>query len=41
MAAEEYSAAIWLDTLPADTYELYIQLGDELQDTGKKITKQK
>lgn len=41
MAAEEYSIAIWLDTLPADTYELYLQLGDELQDTGKKITKQK
>lgn len=41
MAAEEYGTAIWLDTLPADTYELYIQPGDELQNTGKKITKQK
>ncbi len=33
--------AIWLDVLPADTYDLYVWLGDELQDTGKKITKQK
>lgn len=33
--------AIWLDVLPADTYDLFVWLGDELQDTGKKITKQK
>lgn len=37
----DYSIAMWLDMLPVDTYELYIQLGDELQNTGKKITKQK
>lgn len=36
-----YGMAIWLDVLPADTYDLYVWLGDELQDTGKKITKQK
>lgn len=37
----DYSIAMWLDTLPSDQYDLYIQLGDELQNTGKKITKQK
>lgn len=36
-----YSIAVWLDVLPADSYDLFIQIGDELQDTGKKITKQK
>ncbi len=35
----EYSIVMWLDVLPADQYEIYIQLGDELQNTGKKITK--
>jgi len=33
--------AIWLDVLPADTYDVCVWLGDKLQDTGKKITKQK
>lgn len=37
----DYSIAMWLDTLPCDQYDLYIQLGDELQNTGKKLTKQK
>lgn len=35
-----YSIAMWLESLPADSYALYIQLGGELQDTQKKITKQ-
>lgn len=33
--------AVWLDVLPADTYDVLVWLGDKLQDTGKKITKQK
>lgn len=37
----QYSIAMWLDVLPADTYDLYLLFGDELQSTGKKITKQK
>lgn len=37
---EKYRIAMWLDSLPADSYAVYIQLGDELQDTQKKITKQ-
>ncbi len=37
----EYSIVMWLDTLPPDQYEIYIQLGDELQNTGKKFTKNK
>lgn len=37
----DYRIAMWLDVLPPDQYEIYIQLGDELQNTGKKITKQK
>lgn len=36
-----YGIAVWLDTLPADAYDLYLYFGDELHDTGKKITKQK
>lgn len=37
----QYSIAMWLDVLPEDTYDLYLLFGDELQSTGKKITKQK
>lgn len=37
----DYRIAMWLDVLPPDQYDIYIQLGEELQNTGKKITKQK
>lgn len=37
----DYAIAMWLDVLPTDQYDLYIQLGDILQNTGKKLTKQK
>lgn len=37
---EKYCIAVWLDSLPADSYAVYIQLDGELQDTRKKITKQ-
>lgn len=37
----DYRIAMWLDVLPPDQYDIYIQLGDELQNTGKKITKHK
>ncbi len=36
----DYYIAMWLEDLPADTYDLYLQIGGELQNTGKKITKQ-
>lgn len=36
----KYHIAMWLDSLPVDSYALYIQIGSELQDTQKKITKQ-
>ncbi len=37
----DYRIAMWLDQLPLDQYELYILLHGELQNTGKKLTKQK
>ena len=37
----DYRIAMWLDTLPVDQYELYVVLEDKLQNTGKKLTKQK
>lgn len=37
----DYYIAMWLEGLPVDQYDLYIQVGDELKNTGKKITKQK
>lgn len=37
----DYYIAMWLDELPADQYDLYLQIGNELKNTGKKITKQK
>ena len=37
----EYSIAMWLDALPADSYDLFLMYGDELQYTGKKVAKQK
>ncbi len=37
----DYRIAMWLDVLPPDQYELFLVLNDELQNTGKKLTKQK
>lgn len=37
----DYRIAMWLDILPPEQYELYIVLDNELQNTGKKLTKQK
>lgn len=37
----DYYIAMWLDNLPVDQYDLFVVLNDELQSTGKKITKQK
>ncbi len=37
----DYNIVMWLDTLPEGQYELYLSLGEELQNTGKKITKNK
>jgi hypothetical protein len=35
----DYNIAMWLDVLPSDSYDLYVQMDDCLKRTGKKITK--
>lgn len=35
----EYYIAMWLDTLPSDYYELYLDVKGEVQNTGKYISK--
>lgn len=37
----DYRIAMWLDNLPIDQYELYIVYHGELQNTGKKLVKQR
>lgn len=36
-----YYIAMWLDVLPPDQYEIYLEIDNILQNTGKKIVKQK
>lgn len=36
-----YYIAMWLDVLPPDQYEIYLEINNILQNTGKKIVKQK
>ena len=36
-----YYIAMWMDVLPSDQYDIYLEIEDKLQKTGKKIWKQK
>lgn len=36
-----YYIAMWMDVLPPDQYDIYLEIDNDLQNTGKKIVKQK
>ena len=36
-----YYIAMWMDVLPPDQYDIYLEIDNDLQNTGEKIVKQK